>query len=268
MRELALKNKKSHVLLQRVLAKKKKDFKGLSLRWLAEQLGISHVYLSHMLRGTRPIALNIVEPLCQILDLDLETKAKLIDEIFKEKGFKPLSASKNKKIRTEANWHLFPVKDLDLVSTWETLAILQTTLLKKYDGTPEFIGKRLFLPTQRVKQILERLIEKGYVQLKSGKISATEAFYEIQSHASKDQIRSYHKSVMMKAQEVLNQKDETALAERLVTSAAFTCSKDDVARLKNKIADFLKELIEESASMEPESVYQIGLQFFPVTKSE
>ncbi len=261
-------NDKPHKLLQRILAKKKKDFKGFSLRWIALQLGISHVYLSQMLKGTRPLALNIVEPLCEILDIDIETKAKVIDEIFNKKGYRPLSVSKRSRIQNQAHWHLLPVKDLDLISTWETLAIVQTTLLRTYDGTPEFIGNRLFLPPQRVKSILDRLIERGYVQIKNGKPSATNEFYEIQSRASKDQIRSYHKSVMMKAQDALNQHDEVSLKERLITSAVFTTSNENVPYLKNKIADFLKQLIEESSLMPPDCVYQFGIQFFPVTRAD
>lgn len=259
-------SKSGSAVIQKAFAKKKKDFKGFSMRWMASQLGISHVYLSHILRGLRPIPVNIVEPLCAVLDLDSVAKAKVFNDAFSSKGYRPLSDSKKSRLQSGKNWNLVPLKDFELLSRWETMAILMTTLLAAYDGTNEFIAERLFLPKVLVNSVTDVLHKKGYLVLKNGKLVASDRYYEYQSLSSREQIRKYHKSVLGKAKEVLEQKtDETSREKRLITSASVTCSKEDVARLKNKMADFLKEFVEESASSRADEVYQIGLQFFPVT---
>lgn len=72
---------------------------------------------------------------------------------------------------------------------------------------------------------------------------------------------------MENAKDMMRQETEPGdLERRLITSCVFTCSRDQVPILRAKIAEFIKETVADSASKEPEEVYQLGIQFFPATK--
>lgn len=259
-------------LVKRAFEKKKKDFKGFSMRWLAGQLNVTHAYLSQILSGKRKIPISLVEPLCRILDLDVEAKARVYKEVFKGKGFTPLEPKRSKsKMRTEAlaAWTLVPNHDFDLISDANNVAILLATLLDGYDGTASYIAGRLMLPKAMVVATMEILEKRGYVTMQDGVLKVSQAYFEFQSQSGKEYLRSYHKSIMQKAKETLETKKlQSDLDRRLITSSTMTCSRENVERLKMKIADFLKEFAEESAAGASDDIYHLGISFFPVSKAD
>lgn len=253
-------------LIRKAFDRKKKDFRGFSLRWTASQLDISHVYLSHIIRGLRPIPVNIVEPLCAILDLDPETRSKIYIEALRSQGFNPPSKSE-KGYQSKETWNLVPLKDFDLISRWEPMAILMLTLTDSYDGTSNFIADRLNLAKALVVQIMEMLYKKGYLTYKNNKLVASDSFIEFQTGSSREQLYQYHRSVMAKVWQIHETKKDTESRDsRHITSAVVTCSKKDLPRLKMKMAEFLKEFVEDAASSKPEEVYQVAVQFFPLSE--
>lgn len=251
-------------VFNRAVQKKKKEFRHFSVRWMAKKLDVSHAYLSLILNGKRPIPLEKVEAICEILDIDEESRAHIYLQTFRGLGYRPAGQSRTVRIQ---GWNLVPLNNFDLISRWEPMAILLMVRLKNYDGTTEFIARRLGLPPFLVQMFFDLLYERGYLEKENGKIVSSRRFWEFQSQSSKESLRKYHRSVVEQALKVMDsKKDEAAVHRRHIVSGALTCSKTVAQRLKVKINDFMKECIEEGAASDAEEVYQLAVQLYPVTE--
>lgn len=249
-------------ILQRALEKKKKDFPRLSIRWIAAKLDMSHVYLSYILKGKRPIPMEIIEPLCDILDVDNESRTQVYMQTMRSRGYRPPGSP----VTRIQGWSLMTVKNFDLLKRWEPLAILLATQLKDYDGSVDFIAKRLDLPVYLVQSTLDLLQQKGFLVKNEGRLTASKFFYEFQSQYSKSDIRKYQRSVLSYTHRLIDFKtDEESLARRHLVSGVFTCSKETALKFKAQINDFVKACIEEGSASSAEEVYQLAVQLFPVS---
>ncbi|KYG63979.1 hypothetical protein AZI86_14310 [Bdellovibrio bacteriovorus] len=205
----------------------------------------------------------MVEDLCEILDIDDESRSEIYVNTFKIHGYNP--GAKSSVVRVHG-WNLVSLKDFDVISRWEPMAILLVTRLNGYDGSLDFISSRLKLPRFFIQSVLDILHKKGFVIEVGGILKASEKYFEFQSKSSKQSVRKYHRSVVNYARNLMDHAvDERSLERRHIVSGAFTCSKENALRLKIKINDFLKECIEEGATTSPDDVYQLAVQFFPVT---
>lgn len=260
----------ARIVLRKAVERKKKDFRKFSIRWLAGQVGVSHAYLSQILSGKRDLPMRLVEPLSRHLDLDAPARASIVSELVRANGIQSVSPVVRRKSRQiPIAWDLAPIKDFDLLTRWEYFAILQCTKLDGFDGSAEFVANELLLPKATVEATFLLLQKRGYLEAdpKQG-IRMSKAFFEFQSRGTKDQLRSYHKSVLQKARDVLEtQQSEKAVSQRLITSATVTCSSDRVEELKLRFAEFLRDFVEEASESDSSDViYQIGIQFFPVSR--
>lgn len=253
-------------IFHRAIQKKKLEFRHFSLRWMAKRLDVSHAYLSLIINGKRPVPLEKVEAICEILDLDHENRAQIYAETFRGLGYRPGTPSRTVRIY---GWRLASVHNFDLISRWEPMAIMLMVRLRGFDGTAEYISRRTGFPNAFVQQILDLLCERGYLEKHNGKIRAEGRFWEFQSQSSKEDLRKYHRSVLAQAMKLMDTRTDTAALERRhIASGALYCSQEIAQKLKVKINEFMKECIEEGAVSSAEEVYQLAVQFFPVTEPE
>lgn len=235
------------------------------MRWMAKKLNVSHAYISQILNGHRKIPMDLVQPLSEILDLDAEARTRIYHEVFQGKGgpFSKQTRSR-KSLSPSSDWELVPLKDIELISDAETTTILMSTLLDEYDGTAAYIAKKTKRPLAKVNSRMQILKARGYLSMQGGVLKVSQAFFELQSHGGKEHLRKHHRAILESAINTLEtKKSEEDLENRIITSATIACSKQDIARLKIKIADFLKEFVEEAASGPSNEIYHLGIQFFP-----
>lgn len=263
----------SHILKQH-FDKKKKDFPGLSSHWLAEKLSVSQAYVSQILTGKRALPGSLIDKFCDLLDIDNEKKDILTNEVLKGQGWAKVPAKKLREVALDVkahtlDWSNIPLKDIPLLSEHKTLMILEATQLKDFDGTPGFLANRLSLSEEDVEEQLKYLQESGYLKEKNGNLCKAQPFFEMQSRMHKADIVRYHASAMDLAKKTMFEKQsEEDIESRLITSAVFTCSKENISLLKAKMAEFIKEISIEAADQKPTDVYQFGLMFFPLTTPE
>ena len=153
------------------------------------------------------------------------------------------------------------------LSHWYYPAIREMVARRDFVEDPEWIASQLLPPIQpaQAKACLELLIELGLVSRdSSGRLTRGEASittgHEVRSLA----IGNYHRQMLERAAESI----ELVKSEnRDISALTVSISSETVAELKGRIHDFRELLIDRcDRDEEPDAVYQINIQLFPLTK--
>ena len=184
---------------------------------------------------------------------DPEEKALLLEKVLSIKNKKKLTPLETKQFKFLSNWHyvtiyvLVDMKDFSPSTEW-----ISQKLRKKV--SPKHI--ELALNDLEELQLIRRDKIKGYVQT-TGALSTED---EIKNTA----IHNYHKNMIELAAQSLCNDD---LNSREFNGATLPIPIEKLSIIKEKIRAFRKEINEIASSFEdPNEVYQLNIQFFPLTE--
>lgn len=263
----------SQVLLE-FFERRKKDRRGMSVRTLARLLQLSPSFAHHILKGTRRAPIEVYERLCDLLDIDAEKRDLLLARVLEEKGAVSgkakavaRSAAPAKARPASLDWKPVPVKAFHLLESRKAIAVLETLGLRGIDGRLEKVASELGLPLDTVARVAKGLREAGMISEEQGRARKTARHFDFSSAKAQDWIRAFHKDCLQAALRELGEKtSEEERERRLVTTLLFAVEKQRVPALKARLQELLDEVAEEFFTEEPDAVYQLGLQAFPVTK--
>ncbi len=243
-----------------------------SFRYFSKKAGFkSPNYLKLVIEGQRNISEESVEKFCKALKLsknECDFFARLV-------GFTQASNNSEraehalKILQSKIYQKLNPLtKDqLQYYSQWYQIGIRELALCKGMKKDPKWIAEQ-FRPQLTEKQALdavESLIRLGMlIEEKDGTLIAAEQNVSTHSEVISSLVAVYHKEMMEKAKLSL---DNASRDEREVSSICVPVSQDTFEKMKLRIQDFKKELMAlASEDANPEQVYQLNLQLFPLTE--
>ncbi len=265
-------------ILKSYYTKKKRDGSRLSLRAVAKKMGVSVTLLSLVIQGKRRLPIRLLDPLCQYLDIDQVDRDKLLKELIFREGGTPQHAlelvskamdskAPEKRKTTALQWETLAKKDSEFMADWMDIAIFLSSGLKESDGSPEWVSRKLFLELGLVNRRMRQLEEAGFLVRQGDELRPAKRSLQIRSGKDFAPIRAYHKAHLENAVQTLEQNtSEFDLYHRFITGMTLTVSKKSISRFKQKIQDFLLEFAEECAQDEAEEVYQMAVQFFPISQ--
>ncbi|RZA05167.1 MAG: DUF4423 domain-containing protein [Proteobacteria bacterium] len=259
------------LLLKNAYLKKKGLNKGFSLGVVARRLEVSVPFLSQLFSEKRALPLSMVEPMCTALDLDTEKRDFLYRRLLKKKGRSPLTQLTEPPAQGPASgpaeWSLPPASSFWVLEEWFYLPLLNCTLLPAYDGKASTLSALLSLPLAQVEDAMLKLREAGFLEVRDGVLKKASRLNDFNSAASKEQIRAFHRACLRRAETELEARTSAeAVEERLITTLSITVAAEHVGSAKQRIADFLRQLSVDLTTPTGSEVYQLGLQFFPVTQ--
>lgn len=154
-------------------------------------------------------------------------------------------------------------------STWYHPVVRELAVAKGFDGTPEWIARRIQpkVSSFQVKQSLDlmkrlRLIEKDP---KTSRWRQTNNLVTTGPESDQLIMMNYHQALLHLIQE---QVKKIPQANRDVSALTLGVSKDKFPELKKKIQEFRKEILQwVSKEDSPEKVVLMGIQLFPLTKN-
>lgn len=255
---------------------KKKTLNSLySHRVFAQQAGLSSPsHLLMIIKGKRNLSLKTMAKFTQGLKLtgkekkffellvsynqthDLQLKAKLFAEIISSKG-----ATKG--------LHNLEKEKFNFLSKWYVVAIYVMADLKNFNADPAAITKRLDsrITVSQAKEALENLVALGMLELDSnGRYRQSSGGITVADDTRSVAVYNYHQSMLRLATEALK---KTKLNEREINGATIAIPLDKLPELKEKIRAFRKEINQLSGSYsDPDQIYQLNIQLFPLTSSE
>lgn len=255
-------------LLRKYFDKKKKSSPGFSMRVLATRLDISPSFLSRVFAGKKAVPFPLLVRLAELLEIEPEMYEGLRDAHIVPVGGGKAPKKGKAQLETELeDWELVGKEAFKVLRQWFYLPILEATKLKDFDGSLDFLSKRLGL-TKAVTEIAVReLLSLGLLEETAQGLRKTGRRIRWASGKPSPEIRRFHAQMMERAcQELEKATAEKDLERRLITGITVTAPAEAVGPTKAKIAEFIHGLANELGESGGSEVYQLSVQFFPLTR--
>lgn len=260
------------VFLKDSIALRRRKNQAFGVRQLAMQAGFkSPGALSMVVNEKRHLSIEAGERVAKALKLQGKEKNYFTDLVRENICSTPRERSQLQerllKIKNRANETSLQWKQYCFLSRWYYLAIYEMVSAQEFQESPAWIAQRLraSVPANEIQRTLEDLNVLGLIQKVNGKWAQTEKALRTEDDVKEMAVRQYHESMIEQARNAL----ELPLEEREFGGLTVKVSKKDLAQVKRRIREFKNELNEALSQSSGEGeVYQLNLQFFPLTKSE
>ncbi len=155
-----------------------------------------------------------------------------------------------------------------VVSEWQYYAIREMTRLKGFRSDPRWIKSNLDskLSKSEIQQILRTLVAMGLIErTQDGCLQYREQHVGTRDDQVDMALRSYHNELLRIARD---KTESTELWEREISGGCFALASKDLPAAKKMIRRFQREFCEAFETSDADSVYQLEVAFFPLTKSK
>jgi len=154
-------------------------------------------------------------------------------------------------------------------SKWYLPVIRELVMFGDRRLSADEISEKLFPPVKvkDVEHALQRLQDLDMIRKdEQGRWEQTNALLSTGPQVKSLLITNFHREMIHLAEESI---ERHRAKDRDITALTISINKNRIAELKQKIADFRKDILKEFATEEnPDQVAQINIQAFPLTKSD
>jgi transcriptional regulator with XRE-family HTH domain len=238
--------------LRQDYAEKRKKNSRFSLRSYAKTLRISPSHLSQILADKRKVNAKSALMISECLGLTPSESFALLNG-----GPGKYSFFSLKKILS--------IDEFSLISEWYYYAILGVANLKTNSTNMNWLAKKLSLPQTLVQKAYKELIKHQHLIEEAGQFRQSSEFHRTSDDIPSFKIRRYHKQNLHLASEKLDQ-IPTELREYCTMTIPINPKRMKAA--KELIRKFREEFSEELARGNKTEVYNLCIQFFPLTQPE
>ncbi len=250
-----------------------------SISAFARDLGISVSLLSRVFSGARPLSLKLAVQISSALDLnDGDSQVLLLSVIQNSSKTAKISKkirikleqqeSTNKQINSSSFFTTVEIEQFKALSSWYHLAILNLTSIDGFKSDVGWVAKTLGISTGEARAAIERLISIGLLNEEGDQLKRTQKNFYFKTHKSEFAIRKFHEQMIAKATEELKKTSNYDFQNRLINGITFACGAEQIEIIKDKINRLEDEILELTSHGERKSVYQMNIQFFPLSKRE
>lgn len=250
----------------------KKNRRGFSFRTFSKEAGFSSPnFLKRVMEGSRNLSLESIPKCAQGLNLN-----KQETEFFKnlvlytqatthaDKNFYYQQILKSRKIS-----ELKPIEkeQYDYYSTWYHPVIRELITSKNFDGTPEWLSKKISpaITTDQASHSLELLQKLGFIEKQKMGWMQTQPLVTTGAEALSLSMMNYHQNVLTLVKEQL---PKIKADNRDISALTLGVAKGRIPELKKKIGEFRQEILKLVAEdTEPENVVLLSIQLLPVSQN-
>ena len=247
-----------------------------SLSSFARDIGVSVSVLSRALSGKRPVSLKFALQVNSVLELDPRTQKSLVASVLRSST--PTSKiAKKLKARLEAEVaevapppvQKFSLAKFNQLQQWYHLAILNYLRLHNASHEPFVIATAFDLPVASVEESLSAMLSMGLIKHVKGRYVRTAKRFDVGTAASHASVRSFHRQMIQKALESLQEESSVSFARRSITGLTIACGEEHLETLKEKISQFQNEVSEylEKSTFAADRIYQLNTQLIPLTQT-
>lgn len=227
-----------------------------SMRAFAKTLGVESSFLSKILNGKRRLTEKSIERFSLKLGLSPEKMNKFI----------PVSSSLSKEKQIE--YKKLGLMEFEVISEWYYFAILELVQVKDFKASPQWIAKMLGLTVYQAKHALDILLQLNYLKLENGQlVNVSGSHTTIGPQATAAAFQKQQKQILDLAAQALM---EIPFELRSQTSMTMAIPTHKLEQAREIIKDFRRRLNavmqDDTDSNAYDSVYQLSVSFFPLTK--
>jgi len=249
-----------------------KRSENLSMRKLSEKIGISHGYLSLVLKGQRSLSSEVVKKIAPFLDLTTEKQkylnhlVSLADSSSNEE--KRAALKSLKRSRSYSENHPKEFETYQYLDKWHTVAIREMVSHPGFQDDPIWIQQQLNFPIRR-REIEESLIFlKKHHFMRPAKLNGwKQATKNVSCLGGVFQLamRQFHTQMLSLAQNALS---IIPKKERKQIGYVFSISSKDFLKVCEVIEEAKEKIkkIEEASSPSNKVAYYANFSAFPLTQ--
>ena len=160
-------------------------------------------------------------------------------------------------------------KQYDYYSAWYHPVIRELVVSKDFDGTPEWLSRRLSPPItlSQAEKSVKLLEDLGFIKKTApNRWEQTSTIVSTGPELKSVVVHNYHKALLDLSKDVM---DTLSINDRDTSALTLGVKRGRLPEIREKIREFRQEILKMVASdTEPEEVAQLHMQFFPVTKKE
>ena len=259
-------------LLRDHYAERKRAGRGFSYRAFSRRAGLSSPnHLKRVIEGDRNLSAETAQRFADACGFEGKEALYFCELV----AFNQARTSEERTARYEAlaSYRGFRrAQRLDLAhaayhAQWYVPAIRELAASRGFRADPEWIAARMLpqITREQAEQALALLLELGLlVRDPEGRVTQSEAVVSTGAETSGVHIVNYHRAMM---QQAIASIDRVPREERDISALTLCLSRDGLARLKQRIAEFRRELVGvEAASGRGEIVVQVNFQLYPLTQ--
>lgn len=252
---------KEQLALQNILRNKLEESRtknpAFSVRAFAKRVGLSPATLSLVLNGKRMVSKKLAVKVSEKLMLDPQERSELLGKF-------PV-AKKVHHDEVDLSYLQLTADQYQVVADWKAFAILNLIGTRGFKNSSEWIGSRLGISTENASQVIDRLNRLGMIEIdKNGKMRRSAPRFRTTDDINNISLRKSHYQNLDLARESLDNDSVDIRDFTWLTIPLDTKKLLQAKTLIRKFQDDLRNLLDEGA--EPNEVYRLAIQFFPLTK--
>ncbi len=249
------------IWLQDEYTKRSRKNKNYSLRAFAQLLQMEASSVSQIISGKRNASEALLRKLCNKLGARPEVVALLV-----ENNKKAGSRSKGLEITAFPEYHQLSVDVFSVIADWYHYAILELTFVKDFKSRSDWMANKLDITKAQASIAVERLCRLGLLNKQGGVFKKTEKFL---TNGRQGDTSSAMKCLQKNVLEMgLKAIEEVPQDEKDITSMTFAINTKKMAQAKEKIKNFRREMALLMEDGNQDRVYHLGIQLYPVSKSD
>ena len=245
--------------LKEVLSVRQKSNPEYSLRAFARDLDMYSATLSQILKGQRGLPLKKVSEVIKKLELSPQEKALFVESFYKSKTrIDEIQIGKidQRFILDEAYFKI--------IAEWEHFAVLELFKIKSLKINLTNISNKLSITLNRAEVVLTNLINAGLVQIdENGRARKVHEEVKTTEDISSVALKRSHNETLEMA---IKQLEKTKVELRDYSSSTLAIDMKKLPEAKAIIREFRQKMAALLNEGDKTDVYQLAIQFFPLTK--
>ncbi|KMQ49789.1 hypothetical protein CHISP_3306 [Chitinispirillum alkaliphilum] len=256
----------------------KKRNRGFSFRAFSQKAGVSAPnFLQLLIQGKRNLSVNGIEKVCSAIGLASQEKEYFGHMVLFDQARENEKKAHHFKIlaqmRKPYTADTLTEEQFELYRCWYYKPLRELLAFHPLYPGEQYAYRHLaskLLPSiseSEARAAIKQMLKLGLLKKdKNGRVVQTSRFITTGDEVQSFLVRQFHESMITLAQKAQDRIDPS---QRDVSSLTVSISCDGFSRIKQEIQLFRKRLLEiVKQDSDPENVYQINFQLFPVTDTK
>jgi uncharacterized protein (TIGR02147 family) len=166
----------------------------------------------------------------------------------------------------DAHLHVMDDRSLEIISNWFGMTIREMVKLTDFVEDAEWIQKRLMyeISDHEINKTIKDLLHQGLITRdKAGKLKVSDGLLHTTNDVANEGIKKYHEQMLDNAKKALRL---VAIEKREYNAETFVIDEKNLPEAKEFIRDFKSKFVRNFEEKEGSQVYQLQIQFFPLTE--
>lgn len=156
-------------------------------------------------------------------------------------------------------------QEMLILEKWYVWVIREMVNLSGFSDDPSQIARRLYhmITPAQAKTALHRLLNAGLITKKAGGYQVKDNYFTTQDDVLSLAIVNLMGEMLNLSQNALHQFN---IAEREISGLTLAIKEDDFTKIKEEVKQFRRHINLKYSSSAADNVFQLNLQFFPLTQ--